>query len=75
MKAQATESFGYNEDQIVSSDIVGMTYGSLFDATQTMVKKCADDLYEVQVVSWYDNENSYTSQMVRTIKYFEKFVA
>ena len=75
MKAQATESFGYNEDQIVSSDIVGMTYGSLFDATQTMVKKCADDLYEVQVVSWYDNENSYTSQMVRTIKYFEKFVS
>ena len=75
MKAQATESFGYNEDQIVSSDIVGMTYGSLFDATQTMVAKVADDLYEVQVVSWYDNENSYTSQMVRTIKYFEKFVA
>jgi glyceraldehyde 3-phosphate dehydrogenase len=75
MKAQATESFGYNDEQIVSSDIVGMTYGSLFDATQTMVKKCADDLYEVQVVSWYDNENSYTSQMVRTIKYFEKFVS
>ncbi|MDY2777073.1 MAG: type I glyceraldehyde-3-phosphate dehydrogenase [Collinsella sp.] len=75
MKAQANESFGYNEDQIVSSDIVGMTYGSLFDATQTMVSKVADGLYEVQVVSWYDNENSYTSQMVRTIKFFEKFVA
>ena len=70
MKAAANESFGYNEDEIVSSDIVGMTYGSLFDATQTMVCKISDDLYEVQVVSWYDNENSYTSQMVRTIKYF-----
>ena len=58
------------EEQIVSSDIVGMRYGSLFDATQTMVAQIADDLYEVQVVSWYDNENSYTSQMVRTIKYF-----
>ncbi len=70
MKAASSESFGYNEDQIVSSDIVGIRYGSLFDATQTMVKQVADDLYEVQVVSWYDNENSYTSQMARTIKYF-----
>ena len=70
MKAASNESYGYNEDEIVSSDIVGMRYGSLFDATQTMVAKIADDLYEVQVVSWYDNENSYTSQMVRTIKYF-----
>ena len=70
MKAAQSESFGYNTDPIVSSDIVGMRYGSLFDATQTMVSKIADDLYEVQVVSWYDNENSYTSQMVRTIKYF-----
>ena len=70
MKAAATESFGYNEDQIVSSDIIGMRYGSLFDATQTMVSKISDDCYQVQVVSWYDNENSYTSQMVRTIKYF-----
>ena len=70
MKAASSESFGYNEEQIVSSDIVGMRFGSLFDATQTMVSKIADDLYEVQVVSWYDNENSYTSQMVRTIKYF-----
>lgn len=72
MKAAANESYGYNEDEIVSSDIVGMTYGSLFDATQTMVCPIADDLYEVQVVSWYDNENSYTSQMVRTIKYFSE---
>ena len=70
MKAASSESFGYNEDQIVSSDIVGIRYGSLFDATQTMVAQIADDLYQVQVVSWYDNENSYTSQMVRTIKYF-----
>ena len=70
MKAASNESFGYNTDEIVSSDIVGMRYGSLFDATQTMVNKVSDDLYEVQVVSWYDNENSYTSQMVRTIKYF-----
>jgi len=70
MKAAASASYGYNEDQIVSSDVIGMRYGSLFDATQTMVAKIADGLYEVQVVSWYDNENSYTSQMVRTIKYF-----
>ena len=69
MKAAGTESFGYTEDQIVSSDIIGMKYGSLFDATQTMVAKIDDDTYQVQVVSWYDNENSYTSQMVRTIKY------
>ncbi len=68
MKAAANESFGYNEDEIVSSDIIGSTYGSIFDATQTMVG--ADNL--VQVVSWYDNENSYTSQMVRTIKYFSE---
>ena len=70
MKAQASESFGYNEDMIVSSDVIGMRYGSLFDSTQTMVTKLDDDTYQVQVVSWYDNENSYTSQMVRTIKYF-----
>ena len=72
MKAAANESFGYNEDEIVSSDIVGMRFGSLFDATQTLVNQISDDLYEVQVVSWYDNENSYTSQMVRTIKYFSE---
>ena len=70
MKAAASASFGYNEDQIVSSDIIGIRYGSLFDATQTMVAKIDEDTYQVQVVSWYDNENSYTSQMVRTIKYF-----
>ena len=70
MKAAANESYGYNEDEIVSSDIVGMTYGSLFDATQTMVLPLDNGTTQVQVVSWYDNENSYTSQMVRTIKYF-----
>ncbi len=70
MKAAATESFGYNTDEIVSSDIVGSTYGSIFDATQTMVVDMGDGTSQVQVVSWYDNENSYTSQMVRTIKYF-----
>ena len=69
MKAAANESFGYNEDPIVSSDIIGMKFGSLFDATQTMVSQIDEDTYQVQVVSWYDNENSYTSQMVRTIKY------
>lgn len=70
MKAAANESFGYNEEAIVSSDVIGMRFGSLFDATQTMVAKIDEDTYQVQVVSWYDNENSYTSQMVRTIKYF-----
>ena len=72
MKAAASESFGYNEDEIVSSDIIGITYGSLFDATQTMVINLENGTSEVQVVSWYDNENSYTSQMVRTIKYFSE---
>ena len=72
MKAAASESFGYNEDEIVSSDVIGIRYGSLFDATQTMVSELGDGLYQVQVVSWYDNENSYTSQMVRTIKYFSE---
>ena len=72
MKAVESPSFGYNEDEIVSSDIVGTTYGSIFDATQTMVSKLDEDTYHVQVVSWYDNENSYASQMVRTIKHFAK---
>ena len=72
MKAQTSASFGYNTDPIVSSDVIGMSFGSLFDATQTMVAKIDDDTYQVQVVSWYDNENSYTSQMVRTIKYFSE---
>ena len=70
MKAASSASFGYTEEPLVSSDIIGVTYGSLFDATQTMVAKIDDNTYQVQVVSWYDNENSYTSQMVRTIKYF-----
>ena len=78
MKANAEtipETFGYNEDDIVSRDIVGETHGSIFDATQTMCSDLGDGTTLVQVTSWYDNENSYTSQMVRTIKYFEKFVA
>ena len=71
MKAAANDSFGYTEEQLVSSDIIGITYGSLFDATQTMATYIAEtDETQVQVVAWYDNENSYTSQMVRTIKYF-----
>ena len=70
MKANATASFGYTEEQLVSSDIIGITYGSLFDATQTMLTKISDDLYQVQVVSWYDNENSYTCQFVRLAKAF-----
>ena len=70
MKAQSSASFGYTEEALVSSDIIGITYGSLFDATQTMVTEIGEGLYQVQVVAWYDNENSYTSQMVRTIKYF-----
>ena len=72
MKKEATESFGYNEDEIVSSDVVGMRFGSLFDATQTMVMNLENGTSQVQVVSWYDNENSYVSQMVRTIKYFSE---
>lgn len=72
MKAAANESYGYNDEEIVSSDIVGMRFGSLFDATQTMVSPMEDGNTQVQVVSWYDNENSYTSQMVRTIKYFSE---
>ena len=70
MKAAANDSYAYNEDPIVSSDVIGETHGSIFDATQTMVTKIDDNTYQVQVVAWYDNENSYTSQMVRTIKYF-----
>ena len=70
MKSASTESFGYTEEELVSSDVIGMRFGSLFDATQTMVQDLGNGLYQVQVVSWYDNENSYTSQMVRTIKYF-----
>ena len=72
MKAAASDSFGYTEDEIVSSDVIGITYGSLFDATQTRVTAMGDGTTLVKVVSWYDNENSYTSQMVRTIKYFSE---
>ena len=69
MKEAASESFGYNEEDIVSSDIIGMSYGSLFDATQTFVERSGTGVFEVQVVSWYDNEMSYVSQMVRTLGY------
>ena len=72
MKAASNESFGYTTDEIVSSDVIGMRYGSLFDATQTMAMEMEDGNTQVQVVSWYDNENSYTSQMVRTIKFFSE---
>jgi len=71
MKSQENETYGYSDDSVVSSDIIGETHGSIFDATQTMVTKIAEGLYQVQVVAWYDNENSYTTQMVRTIKYLE----
>ena len=69
MKKKANETFGYTEDPIVSTDVIGTTYGSLFDATQTMVHKIDENTYHVQVVAWYDNENGYTSQMMRTAKY------
>ena len=72
MKRASNQSFGYTEEELVSSDVIGMTYGSLFDATQTMVTPLGGGRYQVQVVSWYDNENSYTSQMVRTIKYLSE---
>ena len=74
MKAAANETFGYTEDQIVSSDVIGTTYGSLYDATQTMVEKCGEHMYEVRVVSWYDNEMSYTNQMVRTLKHLATLI-
>lgn len=72
MKVASNESYGYTEEPLVSSDIIGITYGSLFDATQTMVTSLGNGLYQVQVVAWYDNENSYTSQMVRTAKYLSE---
>ncbi len=74
MKAAANESFGYTEEELVSSDVIGMEYGSLFDATQTLAQKCGTKIYEVRTVAWYDNENSYVSQMVRTLKYLKKFL-
>ena len=69
MKAASNESFGYSEEELVSSDIIGMHYGSLFDATQTLAQRCGTKIYEVRVVSWYDNEMSYVSQLVRTLMY------
>ena len=74
MKAAVNEAFGYTEEELVSSDIIGMEYGSLFDATQTLAQRCGTNIYEVRVVAWYDNENSYVSQMVRTLRYLKKFV-
>ena len=74
MKAAADASFGYTEEPLVSSDIIGINFGSLFDATQTLVAKISEDTYQVQTVSWYDNENSYTSQMVKTIQIFRNKV-
>ena len=74
MKAAASQSFGYTEEELVSSDIIGMEYGSLFDATQTLAQRCGTKIYEVSVVAWYDNENSYVSQMVRTLRYLERFL-
>ena len=74
MRAAANESFGYTEEELVSSDIIGMSYGSLFDATQTLAQQCGTNIFEVRVVAWYDNEMSYTCQLVRTLKYLEKFI-
>ena len=74
MKAAASQSFGYTEEELVSSDIIGMEYGSLFDATQTLAQRCGTKIYEERVVAWYDNENSYVSQMVRTLRYLERFL-
>ena len=67
MKKASDDSFGYNEDEIVSTDVIGMSYGSLFDATQTMAEKCGTHIYEVRVVAWYDNEMSYVNQLIRTM--------
>lgn len=72
MKAAADQSFGYNEDEIVSTDVIGMSYGSLFDATQTLAQKCGTHIYEVRVVAWYDNEMSYVNQLIRTLTYMAK---
>lgn len=74
MKAASNESFGYTEDEIVSSDIIGIHYGSLFDATQTKVMTVGDSQL-VKTVSWYDNEMSYVSQLVRTVKYFAGLIS
>jgi len=73
MKAAANESYGYTEDEIVSTDIIGIHYGSLFDATQTKVVTVGDQQL-VKTVAWYDNEMSYVSQLVRTVKYFAELI-
>ncbi len=75
MKKASNDSFGYTEEPLVSTDIVGTTYGSIFDATQTLVSKIDEETYQVQVVAWYDNENGYTSQMIRTVKYLGRYVS
>ena len=67
MHEAVSESFGYTDEEIVSSDVIGMSYGSLFDATQTLAQKCGTHIYEVRVVAWYDNEMSYVSQLIRTL--------
>ena len=72
MKAAVSESFGYSEEELVSSDIIGMSYGSLFDATQTLAQRCGTQIYEVRIVAWYDNEMSYTCQLIRTLKHMGK---
>ena len=74
MKAAASESFGYTEEELVSSDIIGMSYGSLFDATQTLAQQCGTHIFEVRIVAWYDNEMSYTCQLIRTLKYLGRFI-
>ena len=74
MKAAVSESYGYTEEEIVSSDVIGMSYGSLFDATQTLAQQCGTHIFEVRVVSWYDNEMSYVSQLVRTLKHMGTLV-
>ncbi|MEE0741687.1 MAG: type I glyceraldehyde-3-phosphate dehydrogenase [Emergencia sp.] len=74
MKAAADQSFGYSEEELVSSDIIGMSYGSLFDATQTLAQRCGTRIYEVRVVAWYDNEMSYTSQLIRTLRHMGSLI-
>ncbi len=74
MKEAANESFGYSEEQLVSSDVIGMSYGSLFDATQTLAQKCGTHIYEVRIVAWYDNEMSYVSQLIRTLKHMATLI-
>jgi glyceraldehyde 3-phosphate dehydrogenase len=74
MKAAQSESFGYTEEELVSSDIIGISYGSLFDATQTLAEKCGTHIYEVRIVAWYDNEMSYVSQLIRTMKHLGTLV-